>query len=151
MAIYYNLEFATDLTPAEVLDDLARRPGLRRTESDGLYGHGLYITASEISGLGCVINKEAFGIDVNTNVSFRCDGVEDECRDRSIEEIVRSSIELVRRMNADAVLLINYEKPLLLHRGGQLILDSAAAFFWEMPDHLSWVTGPYTMQILPER
>jgi hypothetical protein len=152
MAIEYSLELDTDRSPANIIDLLSRRPGLILVEPGLLHGNGLLISCIHVSERGRSISEEAWGIYSTVSVGYRCialpaDTPEDA--DPQEEEVVGSSIALMKHLQSDAVLLFNDEITIMLYRGGKLTLNGDFMGFWTPPDRLAWVTMPYTIESVP--
>jgi hypothetical protein len=152
MAIEYPLKLDTNLAPEQIIELLSRRPGLAREEDGSLYGNGLLIFCMHVDTVGRSLAEEAWGILPTVSVRYRCialpaDTPEDA--DPQQEEVVGSSIALMKHLQSDAVLLFNDEITIMLYRGGKLTLNGDFMGFWTPPGRLAWVTMPYTIESVP--
>jgi hypothetical protein len=152
MATEYSLELDTDRSPASIVDLLSRRPGLILVEPGRLHGNGLLISCIHMSEFGRNISEEAWAISPAVSVRYRRTALPDDTPEDSSpqeEEVVGSSIALMTHLQSDAVLLLNGERTVMLYRGGKLTLNCDFMGFWTLPDRLTWVTIPYTIESVP--
>ena len=144
MALEYILRIATDLKPPQVLDFLARTLQFEVEPDSSLSGPGLTIAASVESKLGQSIISEAFHFNPTVRVTFRLDKFDDT--DAGRLSLLRGTLELVRQLKSDAVLLFNGEDVVLLHANGELVLNEQNGFW--TAEHLSQIDLPYQMRAL---
>jgi len=149
MATEYSLEIDVEASPVKVRELLSQRRGFAVVENGWLHGMGLLVSGCQLWESAQKMYEEPFNIRPQISLSFRLDYSIDE-PEHSVEEAVRSSIALMTELKADAVFLFNDERTIMVHRGGQLMLNSNASWFWDMPGRLAWVTVPYTMESFPD-
>jgi hypothetical protein len=141
MALEYTLELATKQSPDEVLNTLAtlglgfqKRPGLRSAST------GVTVVAADETDLGREIIRDAYHFDPTMYLKFRLDKF--EAWETGLRTTVKATLELLRKIGADGILLFNGETPVLMSLDGAVTLNNAHDF-WEQSDLLSIVSGPY--------
>jgi hypothetical protein len=144
MALEYFLRIATDLKPPQTLDFLARTLQFEVEPDSSLSGPGLTITASAESKIGQSIISEAFNFTPTVRVTFRVDKFDDTELGRL--SLLRGTLELVRQLKSDAVLLFNGEDVVLLHAKGELALNEQNGFW--TAERLALIDLPYVMRSL---
>ena len=88
---------------------------------------------------------EELEIDPSVTIRFRLDIFEDFNAQKHV--MLQATIELLRQVNGDSVLLFNGEVIWLLRKAGELTLNSSKDF-WR-PDLLALVTLPYKIKDFP--
>jgi len=152
MALEYTLEVSTELEPAQTLQLMFSSIGIE-TNIEQSDKHGVMVSTSGpgfttyafSSGDEQRYLTEELGITTNVTILFRLD------KFANIEvaktALVRATIELLRQIQRDAVLLFNGEEVVLLQKVGQLTLNKSREFW--TPSYLALVTLPYEMRDIP--
>ena len=142
MALEYILRIATDLKPPQVLDFLARTLQFEVEPDFSLSGPGLTIAASAESKVGQSVIGEAFNFTPTVRVIFRLDKFNDT--DSGKLSLLRGTLELVRQLRSELVLLFNGEDVVLLHAKGRLVLNEQSGFW--TTEHLVQIDLPYELR-----
>lgn len=153
MALEYGLYIQTDLHPKQALKLMFTGVGIDvRIEKSKKRGVFLSTDASGlITDAYCFKDNDTshiaadLGISAAMLIMFRLNKFTDLEAQKKV--LIRLTIELLRQVEGDAVLLFNGEVVWLLRKQGELILNSDMNL-WR-PDALVLVTLPYEMKDLP--
>jgi hypothetical protein len=139
MSIEYELHFA-DPRPTE---ELLAAAGLG--ELPGLLPFPGQPTASRAHTI-----REAYGFTSRADLTLRVDLSVYNPDDgyAGNYNLIRAAMALLKAAQGDAVLLFNCEKPMLMRRGGQVVLNKEGGW-WKSPALLGLVDLPYIMESLP--
>ena len=134
MALEYDLHLDKSFTQAE-LEGFIRGPGILPTVYASKRGDDY---------------KEAYGILTKVSLGMRINlGVYDEDRGYlGVDTVVDTTLRILATGDFDALLIFNYESPVLLRRGGRLILEGTRGF-WR-PEMLLLVDTEYVMEEIPK-
>ncbi|MFE1748096.1 SitI3 family protein [Coleofasciculus sp. H7-2] len=148
MSLDYDLSIATDLKPIQALHIVSKGFDLEWDSASSnpcLFGSGILVGAHPQLDIRQSVIEEAFGfrptIDVwfqiNSNVNY----------EGGKHTLLWVTIELLRQISGDAVLLFNGESIIFQRLAGQLLLNED----WHdwATSHLSEVTLPFEVQNLP--
>ena len=148
MALEYDLHVGCGVTPETLLEAVAKTEGFKvsgdRFEGPGLTG-GVYTPRETRSD----IIREGFGLEVKNYIGTRVDlsAFTEEEGYAGVDASIRLALSVLDQVPCDAVLLFNYESPVLLRRDGTLRLNRAKGF-WR-PRMLELVRVPYLLEDLP--
>lgn len=146
MASEYSLVISTDLAPIRALHIVSKGLGLKWEDSNTyLVGLGVLVGATSQGGLGQSVIEEAFGFRPDISVLFRINPKEDHEKGR--HTLLRATMELLRQIPGDAVLLFNGENIILQRIEGQLVLNEEWGNW--TASQLTEVTLPYELCNLP--
>ncbi len=152
MALDYSLLLQTDLHAKQALQLLftgievdARIQKWRQRVFISTDASGLIISAYRFKANEPRFIAEELGIEVSLSIGFRLDKFKDLDAQRHL--LLQGTIELLRQVKGDAVLLFNGEVVWLLRKAGELILNSGMDL-WR-PEYLVLVPLPYQMKDLP--
>ncbi|MCH8296167.1 hypothetical protein IH992_34240 [Candidatus Poribacteria bacterium] len=153
MALEYGLYIQTDLHPEQALKLMFTGIGVdARIEKSNKRKVFISTNASGLTTYAyrfkdndpCYIAAD-LGIETSMLILFHLDPFEDREIQKHI--LLQVTIELLREVKGDTVLLFNGEVVWLLRKAGELILNSSKDL-WR-PDFLFLVTLPYKMKDLP--
>ena len=148
MAIDYVFYIATILEPFQALDMVSKGFELEwASEPYGhcLFGSGMLVGANHPIELPQSLIEEEFGFVPHIYIWFRINSNADREKARRI--MIRVTVELLRQISEDAVLLFNGESIVLQRLGGNLLLNDA--FNPWITELLPEVTLPYEIRNLP--
>ncbi|PSB35546.1 hypothetical protein C7B69_05740 [filamentous cyanobacterium Phorm 46] len=147
MSAEYQLFLATIIEPLQALQIVSRGFELEWVDEPNgpcLFGSGMLVGSNQGIEFQSIIEEE-FGFVPNITIWFRLNWDADfEKADRIM---IRVTIELLRQISKDAVLLFNYDSTVLQRLGGNLLLNDA--FNPWITDLLPEVTLPYEIRNLP--
>lgn len=146
MAVEFSLVISTDIEPIQALHIVFKKVGLEWRDSNTyLVGPGVLVSSIRKGALGQSVIEEAFGFRPNISVFFRISPKEDYEKGR--HTLLQATIELLRQVPGDAVLLFNGENIVLQRIGGQLVLNEEWGNW--TPSQLADVTLPHELRNLP--
>jgi len=119
------------------------RPDLMRASLDAV---SLSLRAVPEDYAPPLVVDETLGLRTRLILSFRLDKERQREARRTTIRIVDRAL---RTWAADAALLFNHERVLLLRRAGNLKLNVVAAW-WKDSSNLELIRAPYTMEELPD-
>ena len=153
MALEYGLYIQTDLHPEQTLklmftgiggearvEKSGKREVFISTDASGLTTYAYRFKDNDPSYIAADL-----GIAASMLILFRLDKFKDLEAQKNM--LLQATIELLRQVSGDVVLLFNGEVIWLLRKAGDLILNSGMDL-WR-PDYLVLVTLPYKMKDLP--
>ena len=153
MALEYGLYIQTHLHPEQSLTLMFTGIGVQ-ARIKKLDKRGVFI-ATDPSGLTTYAYRffdnypsyiaTDLGIEASMLIVFRLDKFQDW--ETQKKTLLRATLKLLRQVKGDAALLFNGEVVWLLHKEGELILNSGSDL-WR-PDDLVLVTLPYQMKDFP--
>lgn len=141
MALSYNLEICTELTPSRTLEAVASTLGLTSDCDCSLRGAGVIASAAAEDEIDAALIYDSFGFRPTVNVRFRL--LDKSSPLNGDESVIKSVISILAATEGDAVLLFNSEEVILQRIGGRLTLN---ADWWEQPVTASLrrhVTAPH--------
>ncbi len=148
MAIDYLFYIATILEPFQALDMVSKGFELEwASEPYGhcLFGSGMLVGADHALDVRQSLIEEEFGFVPDICIWFRINSNAD--REKADQIMIQVTVELLRQISEDAVLLFNGESIVLQRRGGNLLLNDA--FNPWITELLPEVTLPYEIRNLP--
>jgi hypothetical protein len=146
MALEYTLELVTDLSPEEALGVLSTLGvGFETRLGRRLASTGVTVGAGVKSEVGRGIIRKAFGLDTSLYLSF---GLDKTDREVGLKATLRATFEILRRLNADGILLFNGESPVLMRQKGALRLNDGAGFWDSSSELLSLPQEPYEISYI---
>lgn len=153
MALEYGLYIQTDLHPEGALklmfagigvdahiEKSKKRGVFISTDASGLTTYAYRFKENDLSLIAADL-----GIKASLLILFHLDPLENREIQRNV--LLRATIELLRQVKGDAVLLFNGEVVWLLRKEGELTLNRGPDL-WR-PDDLALITLPYLMKDLP--
>jgi hypothetical protein len=152
MALDYSLDIQTELHPKQALKlisvSIGSDSGVKKRNRRVFIStdaSGLIISAYRFKASDPCFIAEDLGIEVSMSIGFRLS----KFKDLEVQKhaLLKATIELLRLVSGDAVLLFNGEVIWLLRKSGDLILNSHKDL-WR-PELLALVTLPYKMKDLP--
>lgn len=147
MSTEYQLYLATILEPLQVLQIASQGFELEWVDEPNgfcLLGSGMLVGANQAMEFQSIIEEE-FGFVPNITIWFRLNWDADFEKAKQI--MIRVTIELLRQISEDAVLLFNYDSIVLQRLGENLLLNDA--FNPWITELLPEVTLPYEIRNLP--
>jgi hypothetical protein len=130
---------------------LGRQPGLveeERAEMVTFSATGLTCFFHAESSLGRSIIEDAFGFRPTKNLTFRIDKFDDY--DEGIINMLCVCSAVIKELSGDCVLLENGDTPLLLRRGGRMLLQSRDPFWISKLEMIAVEVGePYSFDVIP--
>lgn len=146
MALDYDLHMATALEPTQTLCLMLNKFSLKwNIDNNWLVGAGVIVGAIKSTELNQSILEEEFcGFRPTVSVWFEIDKFNYE---EGMNTLRQATMEVLRQVPGDAVLLFNGETIVLQRLGGRLILNEG----WEdwNADLLAKVTLPYELRQIP--
>jgi len=104
---------------------LGRWPGAVEEDTGELIAfdaYGLDCSVFPESRLGRSIMRDAFGVDPKLQILFRLDAVEG--LDTGMSKMTRVCVVILKGTSGDCVLLANGDTPILLRKGGRVVLQA---------------------------
>lgn len=126
MALEYNLDVETELTPVEVQAVILSGTDLK-LNGDCLEGNGVVASISE-TGYRSESVMKYFGFTPTVSIAMRLDKFEQ--RDEGRNSVIRIVSLLAKSIPGDMVLLFNHEYVYLLRKDGKVILNSYDKKLW---------------------
>jgi hypothetical protein len=161
MAIEYTLYIDTDQNPETVMEQMFAGIGLKpRIEKSGGFasllrrrppvfrstsGPGFITSAYKTSDFGRSLLMEEMEINPGVSIGFRLSKFKDW--EPQVRTMLQATLQLLREIPGDAVLLFNGELVWLLRKAGELTLNRRTDL-WR-PEFLKLVTSPYKMEDIP--
>jgi len=145
MALSYELEMKTEISPIQALCIIADKCGLE-WQQDTLRGPGILVKADTLDDLEQSVTYAAFGFRPTLAVGFRIDPNQDY--ELGMGTVLRSTTILLQQVVGDAVLLFDYEIVVATRIGNQLAFNKHE---WDMSiaSLLPEMTAPYELRDLP--
>jgi hypothetical protein len=145
VALDYSLDIATELEPIQALHIVSDGLGLEWRTDTLLEQPGVQVCAIKNSELGQSVIEEWFGFRPTISVLFRIFTNEDY--EGGKHTLQQATMELLRQVPGDAVLLFNGETIVLQRIGGQLVLNQGWGN-WNASE-MAAMTLPYELRKLP--
>lgn len=148
MALDYDLELSTDITPGYAIEMITSRiPGLARERDDSrLFDATVIISAISEPEHTRVMIEEGFHFTPTVSVGFRF--VMDGDNERFREVLLQASLLLIEQAR-DAVLLFNGEQVILQRLGGKLAFNADSGLWRDEAWLRRKVQAPFELRSLP--